>query len=171
VIGFDAGIAVAGPVGWRCSSFIYGDGGQNVAIFPRGEKPPTFGASADPFPRPRAIIATLIPACVGCKADLICPFFRAAAAKYGFPCQSQPVSGERVTRRSSMAVLFDDPPGVRGTGWYSGGRLALYGVVIHVPDSASRQGYALKLECALSRSDQDLCSAVLETAVRTFALR
>jgi hypothetical protein len=150
IVGFDAGIAVAGPAGWRCSSFIYGDGGQNVAIYPRGERRPAFGKSSDPFPRPRAIVATFIPACAGCKADLVCPFFRAAAAKYGFPCQNRIASGERVTRRSSTAVLFEDPPGVRGTGRYSGGRLRIYGVVINVPDKASHQGYALKLECALS---------------------
>jgi hypothetical protein len=169
LVGYDANaIEIVGPSEWRCSSMIYGDGGQTIAISPRGEAPATFGKNTDPWPRPAAIAVTFIPGCAGCRADTICPFFKADAASYLSPCRGGVPPGEKVKRLSPIAVMFEDPPHVRGSTSYSGGELAVYGVVISVRDSQTRQGFALKETCALTTSAKETCTASLNTLVKTF---
>jgi hypothetical protein len=162
VVGYDAGgLVLLGPSRWRCSSFIYGNGSQTIAVSPPGQRGASFGTSSDPWPRPLAIAVTHVPACAGCRADLACPFFPAEAAKLGQPCASGVPRGEKVTRLSRDAVLFEDPPRVSGSTSYSGGTLRVFGVVVAVGDSQRRAGYALKATCALREADRELCTTTL----------
>jgi len=166
---YGGGILLAGPVGWRCAGFISGDGGEAVAIWPRGERGAAFGTRIDPWPRPLAVTATVVPGCTGCKADIACPFFPADAAKYGFPCKKRIPPREKVTRLSRVAVLYEDPPSVHGTSSYSGGARSVFGAVVSIRDTPTKPGIAASATCALRGRSQAICRTILRTFVKSLA--
>ena len=100
-----------------CAGFVAADGGTSVttlaarrcqtgALQSRGWPDAVHRASLCIFP-----------------AGDACPFFSAFARSLGFPCESGISADEKVYRLRSDIALFEDPPGVRGSGWPSGGKL------------------------------------------------
>jgi hypothetical protein len=76
------------------------------------------------------------------------------------------VSRERVARISSVAVGFQDPPGVAGVGFPSGGQNPANGVGLYQPKPTEPTAYLAT--CTLPASQQGLCTAVLNHFVATF---
>ncbi|MGO9751911.1 MAG: hypothetical protein ACLP22_10460 [Solirubrobacteraceae bacterium] len=114
---------LVGPPGMACSGLIAQDGGTQLIVWPHSQRQPRQHSSEFGL--------TLVqdPACVGCQADDACPFFTAFARVLGLPCTTGVPTGENVTRVGSRVALFEDPPGVAGDGWPSGGRQPANGVV------------------------------------------
>jgi hypothetical protein len=71
-----------------------------------------------------------------------------------------------VGRISSVAVGFQDPPGVAGVGFPSGGQNPANGVGLYQPKPSEPTAYLAT--CTLPASQQDLCTAVLNHFVATF---
>ena len=103
-------------------------------------------------------------------AALVCPLFSAAQAvqqqNVGRACLPAGTSREHVTRISSVAMGFGDPPGVVGVGFPSGGQNPAYGVGLYQPKPTEPTAYLVT--CTLPASQHDLCTAVLNHFVATF---
>ena len=67
---------------------------------------------------------------------------------------------------SSVAVGFQDPPGVAGLGFPSGGQNPANGVGLYQPKPTEPTAYLAT--CTLPAAQQDLCTAVLNHFVATF---
>ena len=106
---------LVGPAGMQCSGGVGADGTAQLVVWPHGHALPATHAHYD------GLTLSLIPACVGCKAEAACPFFTQYATEEGFPCPTGIPAGERVYGVRAQLTLFSDPPGVAGDGWPSGG--------------------------------------------------
>jgi hypothetical protein len=161
------GLVVIGPAGWSCAGSVSGDGSTSLAVWPSGETPAHFGTSTDPFPRPQAVTATLIPACVGCRSDMICPFLPADAnALHSLgPCTTTVPKGEVVHHPKPHVAVFQIPAHLTGTSSYSGGSFAVIGTVVNVPDSAGRQGYSAEETCAVAAADARACTVASDNFI------
>jgi hypothetical protein len=85
----------------------------------------------------------------------------AGAASYG-QCSRRRPPAEVVTQLSATAAGFEDPPGVVGDGFPSGGSQPANGVVIHhgpVPAPGAETGLAET--CTLPEAQRGLCTAIL----------
>ena len=80
-------------------------------------------------------------------------------------CTSDPAQ-ERVSRISSVAVGFQDPPGVAGIGFPSGGQNPANGVALYQPKPTEATAYLVT--CTLAVAQHDLCAAVLNQFSATF---
>ncbi len=102
-------------------------------------------------------------------AALVCPLFSAAQAAtrqdVGKGCGSDPAQ-EKATKISSVAVGFQDPPGVAGIGFPSGGQNPANGVALYQPKTTEASAYLAT--CTLPAAQQDLCAAVVNQFVATF---
>ena len=153
-------IFLIGPRGLHCSGIVAADGGQQVTAWATGAGPPSRHG------RVAALTLTLDPACAGCRADDACPFFAAFARTLGFPCATGVPAGERVVRPSARVALFEDPPGVAGSGWPSGGPDPANGVVvIHLPVSS---GAVYRATCTLPATAHAICTASLNDALSRY---
>jgi hypothetical protein len=83
-----------------------------------------------------------------------------AASALGFPCSTGVPTGEDVQTLSPVAVSYTDPPHVRGTSGYSGGALAVEGLVIYVPSSRTVFGVATDEDCAVPSALSAVCPVV-----------
>jgi hypothetical protein len=93
-----------------------------------------------------------------------CPFFPAYAAKLGFPCMSGIPSGEIITRPSSNVALFEDPPGVVGDGFPSGGGDPANGI----DGIKGRYGQQYSATCTLPERDHTPCTVILNDALARY---
>ncbi len=76
------------------------------------------------------------------------PLFAALARSPGFPCGSGVPLREQVHRLRSNVTLFEDLPGVRGSGWPSGGSYPANGLV-----GIGEHGLVFRSTCTLPTSE------------------
>ena len=148
------------PTGMRCLGIAATDGGSQVIVWPRGSGRPGFHSHTD------GLTLTLDPACAGCKAGDACPFFTDLALKLRFPCTSGIPAGERVSRLRSNLALFEDPPGVAGSGWPSGGSDPANGLVGYA--GSAYNGAVYRSTCTLPVSDHSVCTASLNDVISRY---
>jgi hypothetical protein len=147
-----------GPVGMNCSGGIGANGSSALTTWRRGTRKPTRGSRSDGLSLYRET------ACVGCMADLACPFFPAFALKTsGSPCWTHATRGELVVHPNAQVALFEDPPGVLGVGFPSGGPHSANGVV----QLSSRSGVS-RATCTLPRSQRWVCTVSLNDAMARY---
>jgi hypothetical protein len=151
---------LVGPAGMSCSGTIGADGGASINVWAPGQG----GLQKD---ADVGLSIGFIPACVGCQASAACPFFPGFAAHLGFPCTSGIPDGERVTKRQSNQVRYEDPAGVSADGFPSGGVNAALGVV-----GINRNYYGgtsvYLATCTLPERRQAVCTTSLYDAGRRY---
>lgn len=148
------GITVLAPARWSCTSSVGADGSAGITVHPPGED------SSSPS---AAVSVRQVPACQGCMADLVCPFFPNAEAQLGYSasCPGSKPQGELVHRVGRNVVSFTDPAGTNGDGLGSGGANSSRGLVIFLPPSHKRQDSAAEISCTLPAAKRHLCGAIL----------
>lgn len=157
----NASSGVLAPKDWSCSAFVGGDGNTSIRVWPPNESPPETTKTGD------GVFAFLIPGCVGCMYDLACALFPPVevapyAVAGGGSCPTTVPPQERDTPINANVVAFEDPPGVAGTGEFSGGKDPANGVVIFNNPNMPRPDYgAAEGTCILPNSQQSICRAVL----------
>lgn len=156
----NTGIFLIAPRGLRCSGIVAVDGGTQVVVWAAGGRKPQLHS------RGIGLTLTVDPACASCRADDACPFFTALARQAGFPCTAGIPAGERVLRPSRAVALFEDPPGVRGSGWPSGGPFPANGVVGTLPSSTEAVVY--RATCTLPAADHAICTESLDDVVARY---
>jgi hypothetical protein len=156
----NTGAYLLGPAGMRCSGILAADGGSQVLVWPQAQRRP------GPHSHGAGIVLTIDPACASCRAEDACPFLRALARGLGFPCTSGVPAGERVDRLSSSLVLFEDPPGVSGSGSPSGGADPANGVVGTTGTARNRSVY--RSTCTLPSSEHSLCTTILDDVIARY---
>lgn len=155
---------LVGPARMICSGVIAQDGGTQLLVWPRGRRQPRQHSDEDGL--------TLIyePACVGCQAEDACPFFAAFARGLGFSCSTGVPAEEKVTRPGSHLALFEDPPGVAGDGWPSGGRDPANGAVgvqgSLNPGPHERSVY--RSTCTLPARNHSICTVSLDDVIARY---
>ena len=166
-------LMLIGPtVGWTCTGNFGADGSGLMALAPVGTTVPQTGATwhLAASSATQAIVAMESGASTVQGAALVCPLFSAAQAaqqqNLGKACTPASTSTEYVGKISSVAVGFQDPAGVAGVGYPSGGQNAANGVGLYQPKPTEPTAYLAT--CTLPASQQDLCSAVLNDFVATF---
>jgi hypothetical protein len=151
---------LVGPRGMRCSGGVGADSTSLIVVWPRGQARPGIHARTD------GLTLLLDPACVGCQAGDACPFFRALARRLGFPCTSGIAAGERVSRPAPTLALFEDPPGVAGSGWPSGGPDPANGVVGSTGIASDVLVY--RSTCTLPAREHGICTTSLNDVIRRY---
>jgi hypothetical protein len=148
----------------NCSGLIAQDGGTQLLVWRPGSRQPRQHSDED------GLTLTAEPACVGCQADEACPLFAAFARGLGFPCSTGVPAREKVTRPDSHVALFEDPPGVFGDGWPSGGRDPANGVVgvkgSLNPGPHERSVY--RSTCTLPAQDRSICTVSLDDVIARY---
>jgi hypothetical protein len=140
-----------GPPYLRCAGLVAADGGSTVVLWPHGQREPRQHSSGS------GLTLSLIPACVGCKAAVTCPYFsiyRRYAHQIGLSCPDQPPIGEIVRYVTRRLVSFVDPPFVAGAGWPSGLGLRATGLVGIEP---GRDGAVFTATCTLPAAQRVVC--------------
>jgi hypothetical protein len=157
-----------GPKGWHCEAAVGADGSTSMTITPPGQATPT----GSPPPDHQAVTVFTEGACVGCIATLACGLFPEAWKLFDTPGSSCPTTspaGEMITRPMPRSVIFEDPPGVAGTGEPSGGRYRALGLLVFDPGTgAGGSGTdfpsALKITCTLPDAMAQVCDEIVEGA-------
>ncbi len=151
---------LVGPAGMACSGAIGVDGTATILAWPQGSPEPrrhSHGAG---------LSLSVDPDCVGCQAELACPFFTAFARSLGFPCTDTIPSRERVDRIDTDLVSYQDPPGVSGDGWPSGGVDPANGVVaLFGPRVRGRPEEVMSATCTLPAAASPVCTTSLNDAI------
>jgi hypothetical protein len=158
-------LTLIGPKDWHCEAAVGADGSATMAITPPGQAPP----SESPSPGDQAVTASTGGGCVACIASMACGLFPEARNLFPQPgsCPATPPSRERVTRPRPRSAVFEDPPGVAGTGEPSGGRYRALGFLVFDPGRAGGGSglavpSALKLTCTLPDAMAQICDEVIE---------
>jgi hypothetical protein len=159
-------LTLLGPKDWRCEAAVGVDGSASMTITPPGQARP----AGSPSPDDQAVTASTGGACVGCIASMACGLFPEAwnlFAQPGLSCPSTPPSRELVTRPRPRSAVFEDPPGVAGTGEPSGGRYRALGFLVFNPGtevggSGLDLPSAFKLTCTLPDTMAQICDEVVE---------
>jgi len=140
-----------GPKGWHCEGAVGADGSTSMTITPPGQAAPT----GSPLPGYQAVTAYTGGGCVGCIATMACGLFPEAWKLFDTPGSSCPTTSparELITRPIPRSAIFEDPPGVAGTGDPSGGRYRALGLLVFDPGtggSGTDFPSALKITCTL----------------------
>ena len=153
-------LVLIGPAGMSCSGVVAADGGESIAAWPPGHVMPRQHAHYD------GLTLWLDPACAGCRAADACPFFTALASALGFPCTSGVPAGEQLARLSPHVTLFEDPPGVAGSGWPSGGPNPANGVVGVAGSLTS--GIVYRSTCTLAAAQHQACTISLNDVIARY---
>jgi len=157
-----------GPSGWQCEGAVGVDGSSSMVITPQGQATPT----GSPSPGHQAVTAFSGGACVGCIATMACGLFPEAWKLFdqpGLSCPTTSPPGELVSRLFPSAAVFEDPPGVAGTGEPSGGQYRALGLMVFDPGtgaggSGADLPSALKITCTLSDALAQVCDEIVEGA-------
>jgi hypothetical protein len=88
-----------------------------------------------------------------------CTFFPELIAD--LPCYSKIPAREQVTRVAAYSVLFEDPPGVRGNGFPSGGPYPAASLLMVHPKGSSQPIAAHQETCTLPQVQHALCTTIL----------
>jgi hypothetical protein len=166
-------LMLVGPtVGWTCNGNFGADGSGVLALAPVGTSVPLSGATwhLPATSSTQAIVAMESGASPVQGAALVCPLFSAAQTAtqqgVGQPCAAANPSREHVTKISSVAVGFQDPAGMAGVGYPSGGQNSALGVGLYKPKPTEASAYLAT--CTLPAAQQDLCTAVVNHFVATY---
>jgi hypothetical protein len=166
-------LMLVGPtVGWTCNGSFGADGSGMLALAPVGTAVPATGNSwhLPMASTTQAIVALESGGSTVQGAALVCPLFGAAQSAtqqdLGKGCSVSSPSQERVVRTSSVEVGFEDPPGVAGVGYPSGGQNPANGIMLYQPKPTEATAY--QATCTLPVAQRDLCTAVLNQFVATF---
>jgi hypothetical protein len=159
-------LILLGPKGWHCAARVRADGSASMTITPPDQPTP----SGIPSPGEVAVTGSMGGSCVRCIAAIACSLFPEAWALAGQADRSCPTTlpaGELVTRPFPRSVVFEDPPGVAGTGEPSGGRYRALGLLIFdAGTAAGGNGHvgpsALKLTCTLADAMAQVCDELIE---------
>ena len=151
---------LVGPRGMRCSGIVAADGGSQVIVWPPGHSRPSFHAHT------AGLTLTLDPACAARRAEDACPFFTTLARDLRFPCRSGIPQDERVYHLRSNIVLFEDSPGVAGSGWPSGGADPANGLVGVA--GSPENGLVYRSTCTLPASEHSICTASLNDLINRY---
>jgi hypothetical protein len=138
---------VLAPHGFACKARVGADGGVHLRLAPPG------AVRSGP-----AVDVEVEGACVGCITAMACGLFPDAEQAMGYPCTTRLPKRERVARLLPTVRAFSDPPGVKGSGSPSGGRLRAVGAVVFVPD---RSAFAARVTCTLETPDAGSCQAII----------
>ena len=152
---------LVGPAGMACSGEVGADGGSTLTVWPRGRPAPTVHAHEP------GLTLFIEPACVGCKAFEACPFFSQFAVTEQMPCPSGIPPGERAYGLTPHATLFEDPPGVAGDGWPSGGSYPANGIV---GDGSAASDPVYRATCTLPASEHAICTVSLNDVFGRYGL-
>ncbi len=163
-------LTLLGPKGWQCQAAVGTDGSARMTIMAPGQPAP----SGSPSPDEQAVTASTGGACVGCVASMACGLFPEAwnlFAQPGLSCPATIPAREQVTRPGPRSAVFEDPPGVAGTGEPSGGRYRALGfLVFDLGTEAGGTGHdapsALKVTCTLPDAMAQICDELVEGAGR-----
>jgi hypothetical protein len=155
-----------GPKGWHCEAAVGADGSSSMVITPPGQATPT----GSPPPDRQAVTAYTGGACVGCIAAMACGLFPEAwklFAQPGMDCPTTTPSREDVTRPMPRSAIFEDPPGVAGTGEPSGGLYRSLGLMVFDPGAGTGGSgadfpSALKITCTLPDAMAQVCDEIVE---------
>jgi hypothetical protein len=163
-------LMLVGPtVGWTCNGSFGADGSGLLALAPVGTSVPLSGLTwhLPSSSTTQAIVAMESGASPVQGAILVCPFFSAAkaAAQSGGASCGKP-SQEAVVPASGVQAGFQDPPGVAGAGYPSGGANAANGMALYQPKTTEASAYLAT--CTLPAAQHDLCTAVLNQFAATF---
>ena len=140
------------PVGWSCQGRVGADGGRTLAAWPPDSSDPTDGGGA-------GTDAVVISVDYSAGAiDGICGLLPASASQAVVECTPVPAD-EQVVHSSDTKALFEDPPGVSGSGFPSGGADPANGVVIN--DSNSDGTIVSRATCTLPESQHASCTTIL----------
>jgi hypothetical protein len=151
---------LVGPRGLRCSGLVAADGGSEVIAWAPGARKPALHSHGI------GLTLNIDPACAGCKAEDACPFFTAVARMLGFPCSLGVPPKELVSRPRADLALFEDPPGVAGSGWPSGGPYPANGVV--GMRGSPRDGSVYRSTCTLPAADHAICTESLNDVIARY---
>jgi hypothetical protein len=157
-----------GPKGWICEAAVGADGSSSMTITPPGQPTP----EGSPLPDHQAVTAFTGGACVGCIATMACGLFPEAWKLFEYDdlaCPTTTPAGELVTRPMPRLAIFEDPPGVAGTGEPSGGRYRALGLMVFDPGTGAAgtdQDFpsALKITCTLPDTMAQVCDEIVEGA-------
>ena len=153
-------IFLVGPRGLRCSGLVAADGGSQVLAWAPGARKPA------PHSHGVGLTLNIDPACAGCKADDACPFFTALASMLGFPCSLGVPPKELVSRPRADLALFEDPPGVAGSGWPSGGPYPANGVV--GTRGSALDALVYRSTCTLPAAHHAICTESLNDVIARY---
>jgi hypothetical protein len=153
-------LLLIGPRGMQCAGVVAVDGGTNIIVWPHGYPRPATHARSD------GLTLLLDPACLGCKAEDACPFFTQFATALGIPCATGIPAGERVYGLNAHITLFEDPPGVAGSGWPSGGPDPANGLV--GVNGGFRYGTVFRSTCTLPQTQHSLCTVILNDVIARY---
>ena len=166
-------LMLVGPtVGWTCTGTFGADGSGMMALAPVGTSVPAGGTvwHLPASSSTQAIVALESGGSTVQGAALACPLFGAAKAttqqNLGKGCESTSPPKEHVVTASSTQVGFQDPAGVAGVGFPSGGQNAANGVMLYQPKPTEPTAY--EATCTLPAAQLDLCTAVLNHFAATF---
>ncbi len=159
-------LILLGPKGWTCEGAVGVDGSASMVITPAGQPIPT----GSPSPDRQAVTAFTGGACVGCIATMACGLFPEAWKLFdqpGLSCPTTSPAGELVRRPLPSSAVFEDPPGVAGTGDPSGGRYRALGLMVFDPGteaggSGADLPSALKITCTLPDTMAQICDELVE---------
>ena len=154
-------IFLIGPRGFRCAGIVAADGGTEVIAWAPGRAKPGLHSHGV------GLTLNLDPACAGCRADDACPFFTAFARQLGFPCTAGIPSGEIHGHVGPDVATFEDPPGVAGSGWPSGGPFAANGIV-GLRGSPAADALVYRSTCTLPAADHAICTESLNDVISRY---
>ena len=152
-----------GPRAWHCTAAVGADGSSSMTITPPGQAAPT----GSPPPDQQAVTSYTGGACVGCIATMACGLFPEAWKLFeqpGVACPTTTPAGELITRPMPRSAIFEDPPGLAGTGEPSGGQYRALGMLVFDPGSGAGSEFpsALKITCTLPDSMAQICDEIIE---------
>ena len=113
----------------------------------------------------QGISLTVYPACQGCIADMVCPYWRDALSDLGYQgmgCQALRPPQEQVYLQSAELAFIEDPPDVQGQADPSGGAYPANSVVAFIrPTGADPEASAWMLTCTLPPKAHHACTTIL----------
>lgn len=162
---------VAPKDGWTCHGTFGADGSGGLVVSPAGTRMQNGGngwhvAASSPI---EAITANETGGSPVQGAASVCALFADAATAYAQdgigPCTTRPPQ-EMVTTISAAAVGFEDPAGIAGDGFPSGGLNTANGVALYKPRATEPDAYVAT--CTLAASQHHLCTAVLNHFIASY---
>lgn len=158
---------VVAPVGWSCVAFFGADGTGGIVAYPSTETPPSsrnLDWSMTPNSPIQGVVINRASPCYTCMLAQACLLFPSAATTFqqylGHSCSSPP-SSETDELLSAGLALFQDPPGVAGTGNPSGGLYAANGVMTYYPQLDE----SYMETCTVPSSEKADCTSILNTFI------
>ncbi|MFZ0386196.1 MAG: hypothetical protein WAL22_11055 [Solirubrobacteraceae bacterium] len=142
---------LVGPPHLRCAGVVDADGNSTIQAWPSGQAQP------GPHSAGAGLALSVIPACVGCKAEATChyfPTFWRAVRRIGLICRPEPPPGEQLRYLNERLVAFVDPPFVKGAGWPSGAGLSATGLVGIRPGASQ---VVFTSSCTLPAAQRAVC--------------